>query len=99
MKKRGPAAAVRGSSHNPTDAPLPVPEDRSTDDQILASQNDASGTRVGEDLQQNVTNNDTVSETEVGTDSMDMQRNYLLSLFLYLDEPQENEQGQGSESE
>ena len=99
MKKRGRPVASRGGSHNPTDAPLPVPEDHGTDEQILAPQNDASNTPLGEDLQQDVTSNHTVSETEVGTDSMDMQREYLLSLFRYLDEPQENEQGQLSESE
>ena len=98
MKKRRRAAAARGSSYNIlTDQPLPIPEDHSTDYQVLAPQNDASRTRVGEDLQQNVTINNTVSRNEVGTDSMAAQRNYLLSLFRYLDEPQENEQGQKDE--
>ena len=98
MKKRRRAAVARGRSPNiPTDAPLPVPEDHSTDYQVLAPQNYASNTRVGEGLQQNVTTNNTISRNEVGTDSMDAQRNYLLSLFHYLDEPQENEQGQRGE--
>ena len=98
MKKRRRAAVARGRSPSiPTDAPLSVPEDHSTDYQVLAPQNDASDTRVGEGLQQNVTTNNTISRNEVGTDSMDAQRNYLLSLFHYLDEPQENEQGERGE--
>ena len=94
-KKRRRAAVARDRSPNiPTDAPLPVPEDHSTDHQVLAPQNNASNIHVGEDLQQNVTTNSSISRDEVGTDSMDAQRNYLLSLFHYLDEPQENEQGE-----
>ena len=93
-KRRRAAVARIPSPDIPTDARLRVPEDHSTDYQVLAPQNDASNTRVGEGLQQNVTTNDTVSRNEAGTDSMEAQRNYLRSLFHYLDEPQENEQGQ-----
>ena len=80
IKKRNQAAAAQGSSHNiPAAQPSPVPE--------------ASNSRVGEDLQQNITTNDTISRQQVGTNSMDAQRTYLRSFFNYLDEPQENEQG------
>ena len=95
MKKRGRPAVARSRSPNiPTDAPLRVPEDNSTEYQVSAAQNDASDTRVGEGLQQNVATNNTNPSNEVGTDSMDAQRRtYLLSHFDYLDEPQENQQG------
>ena len=95
INKRRRAAVARNRSPDiPTDAPLRVPEDHSTDYQVLALQNDASNTRVGEGQQQNVTTNDTVSRNEAGIDSMEAQRKYLRSLFHYLDEPQENEHGQ-----
>ena len=95
MKKRRRAALARSRSPNiPTDASLRVSEDHSANYQVLAAQNDASNTRVGEALQQNVTTNNTISRNEAGTDSMEAQRNnYLHSIFHYLGEPQENEQG------
>lgn len=69
---------------------MPVPEDQSTDSQVLAPQNDASDNRVDEGQQQNITINNTISTTEAGTDIMDAQRrSFLLSHFDYLDEPQE----------
>ena len=97
-KKRGRAAAARASGQIiPSDAPLTVPEDRNTDDQVLVPQNDASNTRVGEGLQQSVVTNNITSRSEVGTDSMDAQHNHMRSFFHYLDEPQENEQGERDE--
>ena len=96
-KKRGRAAAARGSGQIPTDPLLTVPEDHGTDNQVLAPQNDASNTRVGEGLQQNVVTNNTISRSEVGTDSMHAQRNHMLSFLAYLDEPQENKQGEKDE--
>ena len=92
-RKRRRAAVARSRSPNiPSDPPLPVPEDQSTDYQVLAPQNGASSARVGEGLQQNFTTNNAISRNEAGTDSMEAQRIYLRSLFDYLDEPQENEQ-------
>ena len=93
-KKRRRAAVARGRSPNtPADAPLPVPEDHSTDHQVLAAQDDASNTRVDEGQQQNLATNNAISRDEAGTDSMQARRNYLLSHFDYLDEPQEYEEG------
>ena len=93
MKTRRRAAAIRGSINNPpADAPLPHHEDQLPQYQASVPQNNAWNVRGDEGLQQNVTTNRTGLTDNVGTDPMASQRNYLLHLFDYLDNPPNAEQ-------